>query len=500
MDKMFLAILNMSLTGAFVIAAICVARLPLKKAPKIISYALWAVAGFRLVFPFSIESVLSLIPFRATPIPADIAMQPIPRIDSGIAIVNDAVSSILPAAIPYYSANPLQIWIAVAAVVWLAGLVVMLVYGIVSFFVLKRKMKAAKHAEANIYEAENIKSPFVLGVLSPKIFLPAGLSGHERRYILLHEQTHIRRRDHIVKFVAYFALCLHWFNPFAWLAFALMCADMEMSCDERVVKELGGDICGDYSMSLVRIAAGRRIPAGSPLAFGEGGMKARVKRILRFKKPSRAIIAASAVLVVALSLGFAVNRAVSEPPLEAELIEMEILYEMNPAFFFPEMKLIWGDAVYHATHISNPERGREVGYATDEFSTWRIFELSGHGRDYLLVVESENEDAWRVMSLHPLEPPWGQFVLEDATDRDRFERLLSVRLYDDGRALLATPPISSFMFVDELFYAFVDGELLIYSGRDNVVARFDVIDENTLVFRSATVPLFATVSARYVAE
>ncbi|MCL1793961.1 MAG: M56 family metallopeptidase [Oscillospiraceae bacterium] len=316
MDKLFLAIFNMSLTGAFVIAAICVARLPLKKAPKIISYFLWAVAGFRLLFPFSIESVFSLIPFKAQTIPPDIAMQPIPRIDSGIPFVNNAVSSVLPAATPAASVNPLQIWTAIGAWIWIIGVAVMLIYGVVSFVTLKRKMSEAAHSEANIYEAKNIKSPFVLGVFNPKIYLPVGLSEHEKSYIILHEQTYIRRRDHIVKFAAYFVLCLHWFNPFAWVAFLLMGVDMEMSCDERVLKEMGGETKKDYSLSLLSLATERRIIGGSPLAFGEGGIKERVKNVLKFKKTSRVIMITAVALVAVLSAGFAVNRASApnEPP------------------------------------------------------------------------------------------------------------------------------------------------------------------------------------------
>ncbi len=309
MDKLFLTILNMSLTGAFVIGAICLARLPLKKAPKIISYCLWAVAGFRLVFPFSIESIFSLIPFKAQTIPTDIVMQPVPRIDSGIPFVNNAVSSILPAAKPTASVNPLQIWMATGAWLWFGGVAVLFIYGVVSFFILKRNMREAAHIEANIYEAENIKSPCVLGVFKPKIYLPIGLSGQEKIYIILHEQTHIRRHDHIIKFVAYFILCVHWFNPLAWVAFLLMGVDMEMSCDERVLKEMGGEIKKDYSLSLLSLATERRIIGGSPLAFGEGGVKGRIKNVLNFKKPSRMIIVVSVALVAVLSAGFAVNRA-----------------------------------------------------------------------------------------------------------------------------------------------------------------------------------------------
>jgi beta-lactamase regulating signal transducer with metallopeptidase domain len=190
MDKIFLTVLNMSLTGAVVIAVICLARLPLRKAPKIISYCLWAVAGFRLVFPFSIESMFSLMPFNAQPIPTDIATQVIPRIDVGIPAVNNAVNAALPVATSTasqaVSANPLQFWTTINTYVWIAGAVLMLLYGVVSYIILKRKMGGAAHVEANIYEAENIKSPFVLGFIKPKIYLPSGLSLQERGYILLH--------------------------------------------------------------------------------------------------------------------------------------------------------------------------------------------------------------------------------------------------------------------------------------------------------------------------
>jgi len=185
MDKLFLSILNMSLVGAFVIAAICLARLPLKKTPKIISYYLWAVAGFRLVFPLSIESIFSLIPFNSQSIPLDIATQPAPRINCGISIVNDMVSNaLIPITVPRASGNPLQMWLTIGAYVWLAGVVAMLIFGDVSYVTLERKMQNAVNIEANIYEAENIKSPFVLGVFAPKIFLPTGLSTQELGYIV----------------------------------------------------------------------------------------------------------------------------------------------------------------------------------------------------------------------------------------------------------------------------------------------------------------------------
>ena len=311
MDKLFLSILNMSITGAFVIAAIILVRLPLKKVPKIISYCLWSVAGFRLIFPLSINSIVSLVPFRTAPIPQSIATQAIPGIDSGISSIDNAVSGILPVTPPntVNSINPLQVWIFIGALVWLAGVVMMAAYGIVSYLLLKRKIRASSAIEVSIYEAKNIRSPFLLGILKPKIYIPAGLTEQERNYVLLHEKIHFRRHDHIVKFAAYFILCLHWFNPFAWAAFILMGADMELSCDERALKEMGGEVKYDYSRTLLSLATGRRSIGGSPLAFAEGGIKERVKNVLRFKKHSRFIVLTGGILAAAICFGLAVNQA-----------------------------------------------------------------------------------------------------------------------------------------------------------------------------------------------
>jgi beta-lactamase regulating signal transducer with metallopeptidase domain len=308
MEKIFLSVLNMSITGAYVIAVIILARLPLKKAPKIISYALWAVAGFRLVCPFSIQSVFSLLPFKAGPIPQDIALQSIPRINSGITLVDNAVSAVLPSATPAANVNPMQALITVSSYLWIFGVAVMLIYSFISIVLLKHRLHGTALVEDKLFEADNLKTPFVIGLFRPRIYIPASLSEEERRYIILHEQTHIRRHDHTVKMFAYLVLCLHWFNPLVWIAFILMGADMEMSCDERVMKELGENIKSAYSLSLVRVATGHRILNGSPLAFGEGGMKERIKNILNFKKHSRVIIIASVILAAVLIVGFAMDR------------------------------------------------------------------------------------------------------------------------------------------------------------------------------------------------
>lgn len=333
MEDILLSVLNMSLTASYVIAAILLVRLFLKKVPKVISYVLWAVAGFRLVIPFSFESVFSLIPFKSAPIPAGITVQPIPRVDSGIMVADNAVSHVLPAATPVASVNPMQVWQTVGAYLWLVGIAALLIYSVVSIILLKRQLRGTVLSEGNIYEAENLKTPFVLGFIRPKIYIPAGLYTEEKSYIILHERTHIRRFDHVVKLFAFLVLCIHWFNPLVWIAFILMTADMEMSCDERVLKEMGGDIKKAYSTSLLSMATGRHLINGSPLAFGEGNIKERIKNVLNFKKPAAWVIAVSVLLVAALSVGFATNRTnnvtmaglqVSEPTASTALPEQNV--------------------------------------------------------------------------------------------------------------------------------------------------------------------------------
>jgi len=289
MSSSFITILNMSLTGAFVISAVCLARALLKKKPKIISYCLWIVVGFRLIFPFSIESIFSLMPFYA---------QPIPNVGGYVSLA-DGVSG-----------GGIAAWVPFGSFVWLVGVAVMLFYGVVSFAMLKRKLKQATNIEENIYEAETIKTPFVFGIFSPKIYLPLHLAPQEYRYIVLHEQMHIKRFDHIIKFVAFLVLCLHWFNPFAWLAFFLMNVDMEMTCDERVLKELGGkaETKKGYSSVLLSLAAKQCIIDGTSLAFGGGSIGLRIKNIMSLKRQSRASFAISIMLVFILSIGLGVNR------------------------------------------------------------------------------------------------------------------------------------------------------------------------------------------------
>lgn len=344
MESRFLSLLNMTFTGTYVIFIVILARLALAKAPKSISYVLWSVVGFRLICPFSLTSLFSLIPFRSTPIPQDIAVQSAPHVESGITVIDRVVSGLLPAPAPHSSVNPLQVGLFIASRLWFLGFLAMLIYGIWSMQRLKQGLAHAKLALDGAYEVCNLKTPLVMGFLNPRIYLPSGLRGEERRYILLHEKTHVKRRDHIVKMFAYLILSLHWFNPLVWVAFALMSVDMEMSCDEKVLNKLGSDIKNEYSMSLVKMASEAQVWSGSPLAFGEGSMKKRVKNVLNFKKYSKAIMVISVVLAVFLIIGLSMNRGsknqvpgltITTPresysPLMSSMFGFELVFDSPP--------------------------------------------------------------------------------------------------------------------------------------------------------------------------
>ncbi len=324
MEELFLTILNMSLTASYVITVIMVARLFLKKAPKVISYILWAAAGFRLAVPFSFESVFSMIPFQAQPIPQTATLGESVSLGSaaGAALraVGDVANGGLGTVTVYLGktadgypittqAYHSEVWLMFGSYLWLIGIAALLIYSVVSIVLLKRRLSGALLFENNIYEAANLKTPFVLGFFRPKIYLPSGLSAEERSYIILHEQTHIKRFDHVVKFAAFLILCVHWFNPLVWFAFMMMSTDMELSCDERVLKEMGNEVKKPYAASLLSLATEKRILNGSPLAFGEANVKGRIKNVLNFKKPAPWVIIAAIVFVAVLSIGFTTNKA-----------------------------------------------------------------------------------------------------------------------------------------------------------------------------------------------
>ncbi len=326
MTNLFTIILNMSITASYVALAVIAARFLLIKLPKIFSYVLWLPVLIRLVCPFSFSSAFSFLNFlQHKPqtgtgtmeyVPYNIGFMQNPAADVGIGGINNAVNSYLPSATPTASVNPMQMVMEFAGVVWIAGMALLLIYSIVSCLKVMNKVKTATLVRDNIYETDSITTPFVWGFIKPRIIIPAGMNEDELSYILTHEQTHIRRLDYLVKPFAFLVLIVHWFNPLMWLSFALMGRDMEMSCDENVLKKMGNDIKGSYSHSLLSLSVRRSgLLMGSPLAFGESSIKSRIKNILTYKRPEFWVIAVAAIITVALMVSFTANP--KDQPLTA---------------------------------------------------------------------------------------------------------------------------------------------------------------------------------------
>ncbi len=314
MNALFLNVLNMSIAASWIVLAILLLRLLLKKAPKWINVLLWGIVAVRLVCPFSIESVLSLIPSAET-IPSNIGSSSAPSINTGVPIVNDMVNPIItdnftPAAT---NISPLQIVISVLAVAWMIGAVGMLAYTAISYIRVRNRVKTAVLLNDNIYQCETVGSPFVLGIIKPKIYLPFHIGESEMAYVIAHEQAHIRRRDHLWKPFGFLVLTLHWFNPLVWLGYILLCRDIELACDEKVVKELGAEARADYSEALLACSVNRRMIAACPLAFGEVGVKQRIKSVLNYKKPAFWIVIVAIIATIAASVCLLTN-----PPAKDE--------------------------------------------------------------------------------------------------------------------------------------------------------------------------------------
>lgn len=317
MQAVFTKILNMSITGSIAITVVLLARLFLKRAPKIYSYALWAVVLFRLLCPLSITaglSVLKPIPVTTTPGISAVSYQPVQQAvkysSRTVMEVQQEQMPVQEAEQPKYGVSPMEI----AAYLWLAGASMMALYSVAQYLALRRKLAEAAPLQEEIYLADRIASPFVMGVFRPRIYLPSSTPMVERRFIVAHERHHIRRGDPLWKLLGYCALCLHWFNPLVWLAFCLAGKDMEMSCDEAVIKRLGEHIRADYSQALLRLATHKRIVSGMPLAFGEGDTKGRVRNMAKWKKPKVWV----SVLCVALCLVILAACALNPKQKETE--------------------------------------------------------------------------------------------------------------------------------------------------------------------------------------
>ena len=310
MAAVFLKLLNLSISASWLVLAVLVLRLISKRSPKWVNVLLWGIVALRLVLPFSIESALSLIPSAETVSPAAVQFAPAPTITSGVSVIDNAVNPSLSehfAAVPTASVNPLYVWTEIAGWVWLIGLGAMLLYALVSYLRLRRRVSVSLPIQDHIYLCDAISSPFILGVVKPRIYLPSGLDEVQRQNVLSHERAHLTRRDHWWKPLGFALLAVYWFNPVLWLAYALLCRDIELACDERVIRTMDESAVKTYSTVLLACSMPRKAVITCPLAFGEVGVKERVRNALRYKKPAFWVVAASVAVCVVVAVCFLTN-------------------------------------------------------------------------------------------------------------------------------------------------------------------------------------------------
>ena len=316
MAAIFLKLLNLSISASWLVLAVLVLRLVSKRSPKWVNVLLWGIVALRLVLPFSIESALSLIPSAETVSPAAVQFDPAPTITSGVSVIDNAVNPALSehfAAVPTASVNPLYVWAYLAGWVWLIGLGAMLLYALGSYLRLRRRVRVSLPIQDHIYLCDAISSPFILGVVKPHIYLPSGLDEVQRQNVLAHEQAHLARRDHWWKPLGFTLLAVYWFNPVLWLAYTLLCRDIELACDERVIRTMDESAVKTYSTVLLACSMPRKAVITCPLAFGEVGVKERVKNALYYKKPAFWVVAASVAVCVVVAVCFLTN-----PPTDTD--------------------------------------------------------------------------------------------------------------------------------------------------------------------------------------
>ena len=316
MSGIFLKLLNLSISASWLVLVVLALRLVLKRAPKWVNVLLWGMVALRLMLPFSIESALSLIPSAETLSPEVVRFNPAPTITSGVEFIDNAVNPSLSesfAAAPLASVNPLYVWTYLAGWVWLIGLGVMLLYALVSYLRLRRRVSVSLCVQENIYLCDAISSAFILGVVKPRIYLPSGLDEVQRQNVLSHERAHLARHDHWWKPLGFALLAAYWFNPVLWLAYTLLCRDIELACDERVIRTMDESAVKTYSTVLLACSMPRKAVITCPLAFGEVGVKERVRNALHYKKPAFWVVAASVAVCVVVAVCFLTN-----PPTDTD--------------------------------------------------------------------------------------------------------------------------------------------------------------------------------------
>ena len=370
MTDLFISLFNMSITASWLVLAMLVLRFFLKKAPKWIYTLLWAFVAFRLVCPFSLESVFSLVPSTDT-IPQNIVSGPSFDVNTGINAVDNQVNDYLGSHYFEGVTVPLNTGftiVSIFALLWLLGMTALIIYSVISYVRIHRKVTESVLLNGNVYLCDHIDTPFILGLFKPRIFLPSGMAESDIEYVIAHETAHLRRRDHWWKPFGFALLTVYWFNPVMWLAYILLCKDIELACDEKVIKEMGTDIRKAYSEALINCSISRRTVSACPLAFGETGIKSRIKSVLSYKKPTIWIIIIAVISCIIVAVCFLTNPKSELKDSNPELDEAvsQAIFHINSQYDYHDECITEGHIIYGIE-----EKGNEVTvYLTENLTTF----------------------------------------------------------------------------------------------------------------------------------
>ncbi len=443
MTALLTQVLDMTVTASIAILAVLAARLCLRRAPKVISYALWAVVLFRLLCPVSLSGPVSLV---------EVAQPMVTATSQGTSSISYFQAA--PQERPVWEVTPpvtvpevprsgeaskidLRTW---AAWIWLAGAAGMALHGATAWLRLRRRLVGAVPCGGRVYRVDRIPTPFVLGVFRPRIYIPSGTEAEELPYILAHETHHIRRLDHIIKLVAYGALCIHWFNPLVWLAFFLAGKDMEMSCDEAVIRKLGPEIRADYAQSLLRLATRNPGIAGIPLTFGGGNTKGRVKNMAKWRKPKARVVLASTLLCAAVLVACGLNPALNEERIQASTEGTAEDPEALMAKCRTALEALQGQEAYGVTTHRLYYAGSLT--STTDHCYWKS------GDDWLLISHIPDDGFQRGYSAHGVLYAGGAYYSNNNHDSDKWDENEDILWSPGGADSSAAPWIAWFSWED----------------------------------------------------
>ena len=461
MTEFFVTIVNMSISAGWIVLAVLLLRKLLKKAPKWVNVLLWGIVAIRLVCPFSFESALSLIPSSQT-INPEIALNPA-IIDSGVpiidSVVNPVISNVTITPEPEKELNVFKFIMPYLAGLWLVGIVILLIYTFISYSKLNKKIGTAVLLRDNIYQSEAVVSPFVLGIIKPKIYIPFNMKAQDIEHVISHETAHIKRKDHLWKPLGFLILTFHWFNPLVWIGYILLCRDIELACDEKVIKELNTDQRADYSEALLSCSVNRRLISACPVAFGEANVKNRVKSVLNYKKPAFWVILVAVILSVVVAVCFLTNplthknvierndaiftdlngvyitlNSIEETTDNSKIFNVEWHNETSAEITYGEMFYIeykdgnkWvdtatQDVVFHLIgFLLKPDETKEETYKAQyndisEKGTYRLvvpFSVNGSTEEYKTWVEFELNEISTTQERESIEKAVSKAILDD---------------------------------------------------------------------------------------